>query len=199
MKIRWAFLALFFLSGCAAVPSTPDVMGNLVEANPVPLAAVKLRSDAPLLGMQPVKGELGPGAPAVKLAQGSSYYRLYRLPQVNGTLHLKLISYCACLGFDKRIAVPVVRVLTKAGQVIEPLPDGYEYSVESAHGFTPLSVTLDVTVPSPNATYALVASDNSRPDASVERINIVGIGGSLMRLNVRAYPAGHFDIRYAGP
>jgi len=199
MKIRWAFLPLFFLSGCAAVPSTPDVMGNLVEANPVPLAAVKLRSDAPLLGTQPVKGELGPGAPAVKLTQGSSYYRLYRLPQVNGTLHLKVTSYCACLGFDKRVAVPVVRVLTKAGKVIEPMPDGYEYSVEGAHGFTPLSVVLDVAVPSPNAAYALVASDTSRPDASVERINIVGIAGSLMRLNVRAYPVGRFDIRYASP
>lgn len=195
MKIRWFFLPALLISGCSTVPRTQDVMGNMVHATPVPLATVKLRSDAPLLGVQPVKGELGPSAPVVKLAQGNSYYRLYRLTPVDGALHLKVTSYCACFGFDKRVVVPVVRVLTNARQVVEPLPNGYEYSVEGAHGFTPLTVTLDVTVPGADAAYALVAADDSRLDASVNRINVSG----LMQLNVSAYPIGRFDVRYIKP
>ncbi|MFC5526786.1 hypothetical protein ACFPPA_13675 [Rhodanobacter ginsengisoli] len=195
MKIWWPFIPALILSGCAAVPPTQDVMGHLLHAEPVPLAAVELKSDAPLLGIQPVKGELGAGAPVVELTQGSSYYRLYRLTPVHGTLHLKVTSYCACLGFDKRIAVPVVRVLTKDGQVINPSPDGYEYSVEGAHSFTPLSMTLDVTVPGADADYALVAADNSHPDTSITRINF----GWGSQLDIRTYPIGRFDVRYVSP
>jgi hypothetical protein len=195
MKIWWLFIPVLILSGCAAVPPTQGVMGNLSRANPIPLAAVELKSDAPLLGMQPVKGELGPGASVVELAQGNSYYRMYRLTPVHGTLHLKVTSYCACLGFDKRIAVPVVRVLTKAGQVVDPSPDGYEYSVEGAHNFTPLSMTLDVTVPGADADYALVAADNSHPDTLISRMNF-GWGNEL---DILTYPIGRFDVRYVSP
>lgn len=194
MKI-WPFIPALILSGCATVPPTPNVMGNLLHANPMPLAAVELKNDAPLLGIQPVKGELGPGAPVVELTQGNSYYRLYRLTPVHGILHLKVTSYCACLGFDKRIAVPVVRVLTKAGQVIDPSPDGYDYSVEGAHTFTPLSMTLDVTVPGVDADYALVAADNSHPDTSITRINFSW--GN--KLDILTYPIGRFDVRYVNP
>jgi hypothetical protein len=195
MKARLLFLPALLLSGCATVPSTSTVMNGLTNAHSVPSAEVTLKSDAPLVSNQPVKGELGPGAPVVQLKQGNSYYRLYRLTPVDGALHLKVTSYCACFGFDKHIAVPVIRVLTKSGHVIEPSSDGYEYAVEGAHGFTPLSVTLDVTVPGAKADYALVAADNSRPGASVNRINI----GGLMQLDVQAYPLGRFDIRHVSP
>ncbi|MFK2878928.1 hypothetical protein [Rhodanobacter hydrolyticus] len=195
MKVRWLFLPIPLISGCATVPPTQDVMGDLAHANPVPLAAVRLQTDAPLLGAQSVEGELGPGAPVVELAQGNSYYRLYRLSPVHGALHLKVTSYCACFGLDKRIAVPVVRVLTKTGQVINPSPDGYDYSVDGAHGFTPLSMTLDVAVPGADAGYALVASDNSRLDTSITRINF-SWGNQL---NILTYPVGRFDIRYVVP
>lgn len=195
MKIWWPFIPVLILSGCATVPPTQNVMGGLLRANPVPLAEISLRNDAPLLGMQPVKGELGPGAPVVTLTQGNSYYRLYRLKPMRGSLHLKVTSYCACLGFDKRIAVPLVRVLTKTGQTIDPLPDGYEYSVEGARSFTPLSMTLDVTLPGAEADYVLVAADNSHPDTSITRINF-GWGSEL---DILTYPIGRFDVRYVNP
>ena len=170
-------------------------MHDLALANPVPLAAVELSSDAPLLGAKPIEGQLGPGAPVVSLEQGKSYYRVYRVTPRNGALHLKVTSYCACFGYDKRVAIPVLYVLADDGKVIEPLPDGYESSQEGAHGFTPISVTLDVTVPGANAAYALVAADNSRMGDSVNEINVV----NLMQLDIAAVPTGRFDIRYAGP
>lgn len=170
-------------------------MRDLALAKSIPLAAVKLQNDAPLLGAEPIGGRLGPGAPVVRLEQGKSYYRLYRVTPKDGALHLKVTSYCACFGYDKRVVIPVVYVLTKAGSVIAPLPDGYESSQEGAHGFTPLSVTLDVTVPGADAAYALVAADNSRMGDSINRINVA----NFMQLDIAAVPAGRFDIRYANP
>lgn len=195
MKIWSPLLLTLILPGCATVPPAQDVVGNLEHANPIPLAAVKLESDASPLGIQPIKGELGPGAPVVKLTQGDSYYRLYRLTPVHGDLHMRVTSYCACLGFNKRIAVPVVRVLTKAGRVVDPSPEGYDYSVEGAHSFTPLSVTLDVTVPGTDAGYALVAADNSHLDTPISRINF----SWGTKLDILAYPIGRFDVRYVSP
>ncbi|UJJ50375.1 hypothetical protein [Rhodanobacter denitrificans] len=192
MKIRWLFLPILLISGCATVPPSKDVMSSLARANPVPLMAIKLQSGAPLLSTHPIEGDLGPGAPVVELMQGNSYYRLYRLSPVNGTLHLKVTSYCACLGMDKRIAVPIVRVLTKTGQVVNPSPDGYDYSVEGQGSFTPLSMALDVTVPGADANYALVASDNSHLDTSITRINF-DWGNHL---DILTYPIGRFDVRY---
>jgi|SRR5690348_2118047 len=195
MKMAQPFLLALLLTGCATLPPGQEVISTLAHDNAIPLTAVKLRNDAPLLGVQPVEGEFGPGAPVVELAKGNSYYRLFRLNPASGNLHLKVTSYCACLGFDKRVAVPLLRVLTKSGQVVSLLPDGYEYSVEGAHGFTPLSVTLDVTVPGAEAAYALVAADNSRPDSPISGINLNG----LLHLEILSYPVGRFDIRYVSP
>lgn len=195
MRIARPLLLGLLLSGCATVPPSQDVMSHLSQGHPVPMTAVKLSSNAALLSAQPTKGELGPGGPVVELAQGDSYYRLFRLTPTQGTLHLKVTSYCACLGFDKRVVVPVVSVLTKDGQAVKPTPNGYEYSVEGPHGFTPLAVTLDVTVPGDEAAYALIAADNSRPSAPVSGINISG----LLHLEILAYPVGRFDVRYIKP
>lgn len=194
MYIRLAsvILAATLLVGCASAPPAKNVIANPAAGHPVPLAAVALDDNALLLGALPIKGAFGPDVPAVKLDRGNdSYYHLYRLAPRTDVLRLRVTSYCACFGFDKRVAVPVVRVLSKSGRVIEPVPDGYVYEVEGPHGFTPLSVTLDVTVHSAEAAYALVASDNSNPGALVSRIDVAG----LMQLGITTSPVGRFDVR----
>jgi hypothetical protein len=196
VRLRWLFLSALCLSGCATAPvAGPDAARDLARADPVPLASVELKSDAPLLGTKPIEGQLGPGAPVVSLEQGRSYYRMYRVTPREGALHLRVASYCACFGYGKRVAIPVLYVLDKNGNVIEPLPDGYESSQEGAHGFTPVSVTLDVTVPGSDAAYALVAADNSHMGDSVNKINVANV----MQLDIAAVPTGRFDIRYASP
>lgn len=184
-------ILVVLLSGCASAPPISSLAEGLAHSQPVDLRALPLKGDAALLGGRAIEGKLGPNSPVVRLEQGNSYYQLFRLTPSRGPLRLRVTSYCACLGYDKRVAVPELLVLTRAGDVLAA--KSHEYSVEGAHGVTPLSVTLDIDVPGPDAAYALVVSDNSRLGESITHINLVG----YMQLDVSVSPVGRFDIEYA--
>jgi hypothetical protein len=190
--VKYAIIALAaLLSGCASAPPISSLAEGLARSQPVELRALPLKGEAALLGGRAIKGKLGPDSPVVRLEQGNSYYQLFRLTPSQGPLRLRVTSYCACFGFDKRVAVPELLVLNRAGDVLAA--KSHEYSVEGAHGVTPLSVTLDIEVPGPDAAYALVASDNSRLGESINHINVV----NFMQLDVSASPMGRFDLDHA--
>lgn len=192
LQVKYVVIALVVpLSGCASAPPISSLAEGLASSQSVELRALPLKGDAALLGGRAIEGKLGPNAPVVRLEQGNSYYQLFRLTPSQSPLRLRVTSYCACFGFDKRVAVPVLLVLTRVGDVLAP--KSHEYSVEGAHGVTPLSVTLDIEVPGPDAAYALVASDNSRLGESISHINVA----NYMQLDVSASPVGRFDLDYA--
>jgi len=192
-------VAALLLSACASVQPSSVYLSQMRQAHPTDLASVATKGvAAPALKPGVNKFDLGQGDGLVQLPKYSSYYKLLKVNQTRpAPLKVSVNSYCSCLGYDKRVMIPVVYGLSSAGQVVDTRSG--TYALHQATGLTsPLHVSLDVEFDRPDVAYVLVVADNSLIDRKIESITTIVNAVSFGPVYVRTYPVGRFEIEVTG-
>jgi hypothetical protein len=169
------------------------------QAHPTDLASVTAKGvTAPTLKRGVNKFYVGAGDMVVQLPHYSTYYKLLRVDQPQGLpFKVTVNSYCSCLGYDKRVMVPVVYGLSSAGQVVDA--SSGTYALHQATGVTsPLHISLETNFAKGDVAYVVVAADNSLIDRNIESITTIVNAISFGPVYVRSYPVGRFEIEVAG-
>lgn len=188
-----ASVALASLASCASVPPSSNVLAGMSAHGQVKAITQLDLKDATMLprGQEGLDAAFDGSGDVLHLGGYDSYYRVYRIDPSQGKLKVVVRAYCRCLGFDKRMMVPVLRFLDDGGEPVDATVDA-RYSLVQAESFTPMSLKLRIFVPSGHIRYVVVAADNSQPDSTVQGINVDG----MLHLDIRSYPLGKFNVTY---
>ena len=187
-----ACMAFASLAGCASVPTSGSLlagMGARGQAKTIAQLDLKAATVLPL-GQEGLDAAFDGSSDVLHLTGYDSYYRIFRIDPSEGQRKVVVRAYCRCLGFDKRMMVPVLRFLDDRGLPVEAIDT--RYSLVQAESFTPMSLKLRVFVPAGNVRYVVVVADNSQPDSTVQGINVDGV----LHLDIRSYPLGKFNVTY---
>src|SRR3954469_6918656 len=144
------------LGACASVPPSSVYLSQMRQAHPADIASIASGDvAAPLLKPGVNKFDVGAGDRVLELSHYSSYYKLLRVGQAR-PLKVTINSYCSCLGYDKRVMMPVVYGLSVTGQVVDAHPG--TYALHQATGLTsPLHISLETDFANANVAYVVVA------------------------------------------
>ena len=134
-------------------------------------------------------------APSVEHAGYLTYYRTYEVvaPR-DGPLSVTLESFCACVGFDKKMAVPVALVVDASGAPVE-LPD----LARVDPGFGIAKIRGHFAARQGQAYRVVVMADNSSPGSTVHTINIgTTTSSNVMSLPTRSVPGAKMRLTIGG-
>ena len=187
-----AYMALASLAGCASVPTSSSLLAGIrAHGQARTIAQLDLKAATMLPpGQEGVDAAFDGSGDVLHLTGYDSYYRVFHIEPSQGQLKVVVRAYCRCLGFDKRMMVPLLRFLDDRGVPVEATDT--RYSLVQAESFTPMSLKLRVFVPAGNIRYVVVVADNSQPDSTVQGINVDG----MLHLDIRSYPLGKFNVTY---
>lgn len=178
------------LAACGPVrPSTQILAAMGAHGVPKSIGEIDLRSATALAaGNAGVDAVFDASSDVLSMNGYDSYYRVYRINPSQGTLKFIVTADCTCVSFDKRLMVPMLMVLSDAGKTIAA-PDA-RYSFVQTKGFTQWQMKLRVLVPAAGVRYVVVATNNSRPDAVVQGLDM----GDGAHLDIRNYPIGKYNV-----
>jgi hypothetical protein len=197
IKVFLSLLSLLVLIGCASKPPTADLFANLnstatpdtlISAMSVSALEAKLNTTTPV--------ELDSNSRVLSFDGYRSFYKAVEVKSDgSGSFNLQIESICACFGFDKRIAVPVVLAVDAAGSEL-PITE-VKYTSKRASGVTPFRVVMQGKVVGQKDAMVriLLLSDNSSIDQPVQKIRLLNqYGVKLMSLEVLSYPIGKYVL-----
>jgi len=127
-----------------------------------------------------------------------TYYRAFDLevrPQTKVQFEVK--SYCACMGFDKRMFVPELAVFDGSGKPLQRINSELKVITDTGvMGFEPIHLKLTESIATGEATRIriLVAANTSKVDEAVGWISIVNAMGQRNDLSITSYPVGDFSV-----
>lgn len=169
----------------APTAATADSLESAVSTGPseriLPGVRTRLRLDAT--------------SPSVRYESYLTYYKVFEVvAPADGALSLQLESFCACLGFDKKIGVPVVAVFDAQGARV-PTPE--VVGVEPGFGLMNLVGHFDAHE---GQTYRIVVmTDNSQLGSIVQVVNIgTTTGSTVASLPSRSTPGGKMRLTIGG-
>jgi hypothetical protein len=199
MRFKALLYALFLLllSGCASKPPTADLLANMnsIATADTPISAKNAVSlEAKLNTTTTI--ELDSNSRVLSFGGYKSFYKAVEVKSDDsGSLKFQIESICACLGYDKRVAVPVVLAMDALGGEL-PITD-LKYTKRSASGLTPFRLVMQGSVISKKDSVVrlLLLADNSGIDYPIRKIEIVSqYGIHLMDIEILAYPMGKYVL-----
>jgi hypothetical protein len=190
--------ALFFLAltGCATKPPTAKLLAGLSSATTIDspnsttsegLLVAKLNTTTTI--------EIDSNSRVLSYGGYRSYYKAIEVkPDANGSIKFQIESICACLGFDKRVAVPVVIAVDASGKEIQ-ITD-MKYATKSAD-FRPFRIVMQGSVANQkdSAVRLLLLADNSSVDQPIKKTQLLNqYGAYVMSTEILSYPKGTFVL-----
>ena len=186
------------LSACAAkkIP-VENIMANLKLAAVVDDEHAILKKEPRKIDFnKKVSSSLSVGESIVRTSDNVSYYQVFEgESEFNGIVQFQLNSYCACLGFDKKIMIPLILLLDLDGNEIKVT--NVNHIKKQASNFTPLHISLtgEFNVKKGQVFKIVVFAENSASNLTVSNTSIQNMQGTtLLNLRVSSYPLGDFDL-----
>jgi hypothetical protein len=134
-------------------------------------------------------------APTVGYSGYVTYYNTFEVvAPADGPLSLSLESFCACVGFDKKLGVPVALVFDANGAPVS-LPD----LARDDDGFAIARIRGHFQAKQGQAYRILVMTDNSDLGSTVSVVDIgTSTGSTVLSIPTRAVPGGKMRLRIGG-
>jgi hypothetical protein len=204
LSLKTVFLAIILicLTGCAAKPPSNSFLETFKSTNQLDsLSMAALASPLKVTPSADLSTSLEASHRIVAYQGSRSFYRTVQVEAENdGQVGFTVKSTCACFGFDKRVAIPILLAFDSAGA---PLPlSGVRYEVVRASGITPLRVVLSGRVHTAGAkTFrALLLADNSSLDTLILTHRLISATGEpIANLQVLSYPIGSLTLSLETP
>lgn len=185
-KHSYLYTVIVFLSACASSPSAlysslsnPDktvatTNAEVIKKTHATSLPVKIHGFS--LGRESY--EITADDPIIDFEAFKSNYKLFSFKVDRGDkFRVEVISFCDCLGFDKRILVPIAYIFNESGKEIEQnIVAGGVYGVATA------SVTIEASASESGQYYLLVGANNSNPGEIVgsEDLMLYGVAYSVI-------------------
>jgi len=177
-KSALSYIAIASLAACASDPSL--LYSSLNQSNkPIATTNSEMIKNTHAISL-PVKihgfslerksYEITAKDPVVNFGDFKSNYKLFSFKVDPGNyFQVKVISFCDCLGFDKRILVPIAYIINESGKKIEQkIVGGGVFGVATA------SITIEANATESDTYYLIVGANNSNPG------RIVGISSLVL-------------------
>jgi hypothetical protein len=200
LKIVPLVACLILTTACATKPPSASILNSF--NSPERLDSLQVAAQSSPLRVAPsaeLSTSLDASSRVVAYDTFRSFYRTVEVDaQNNGRVAFTVKSICSCLGFDKRVAVPIVLAFDATGRSLN-LSD-IHYEVQKPSGITPLRVVLSGQVQTLGSTKfrLLLLADNSQVDSPVQKIRLLNQYGSpVMNLEILSYPTGEMTLAVA--
>jgi len=161
--------SIALLTGCAS--SSPSTLYSLLSKSSEKIAlanveviknttAIPLPSKVHGFSLERESFEITSRDSLIDFGDYKSNYKLFSFQMNKGDVfRIEVISFCDCLGFDKRILVPVAYVFNENGEKI----DHRIVSAGATSGVAIVDVNIEAKAPLNGKYYLLVAANNSKP------------------------------------
>lgn len=196
-QLSWRLLAaaaIAALTGCASAPPTPELFAALASSAQVVTASAAAVT-TPLVAVPGTRlaFEMTAADGVVSHQKYRSFYRPISMKaNDSGEASFTLTSLCACFGFDKRIAIPMVAAFDAAGAPLAIDNARYQH-VRASGGPFRIAVTGKVRTARAGEVRLLVIANNEMPDVVVSTTRMVNqYGHHVGDATVKASPVGQF-------
>jgi hypothetical protein len=183
----------------------------LVALAPAPAAAEEIPTPAEATAASPESAASGPAqrvepgaktrlrldatAPTVGYSGYITYYNAFEVvAPADGPLALSVESFCACVGFDKKLGIPVALVFDASGKPVA-VPD----LARADDGFAIARIRGHFQAKQGQAYRILVMTDNANLGSTVSVVDIgTTTGSSVLSIPTRAVPGGKMRLTIGG-
>ena len=172
MKVRAIFIAIliYLVTGCASNPGTLYSSIDSAE-KAIPYGSIDV-----ILGASPIdlpetihglsfsrkRFDITSSDPVIDFGKYKANYKLFQLKlEKDEQYKIHVVSFCDCLGFDKRILVPNAYVIDSQGETVDTTMSSQAASLSSA-GFHLQGKALESGM-----YYLVFSANNSRPGATI--------------------------------